>query len=390
MTLDILCKVVDNFGDIGVAYRLAKALSDREPSLGIRLVVEGLESFAALAPEVDPAAEIQALGNWTVLAWEPSAAAIEAAYRGERPRFVVECFACGKPDWFEALVFDDSKEGETVILNLEYLTAEPYARDFHLLPAATRSARVRKFFFMPGFEEGTAGLVIDERFRASRERFLDPARRAEARLEAARAAGLEPEAGRLEALWVLVFGYERDYGPLVADLASHSGGGPGLLALVAAGKSQACFLSAWEAAGRPFPAFPLPFLGQEAWDELLLASDLALVRGEESLARAALSGRPFAWQAYVQEGAHQLVKVGALLDRMRPCFAPAAFEPLERFFLDLNDRLSDSPGVRGDERLLPVLERLGELAPGFRRLSEELVGLGDLAQRLLTFFCGFL
>jgi len=417
-TIDILCRVVDNFGDIGVAYRLAKALSDLDPGLGLRLVVEGLEAFRALAPEIDPGRDVQELRGWTVLRWDAAPEAVEAAYRGERPRFVVECFACGKPDWFEALVFDDALPGETVILNLEYLTAEPYARDFHLLQAATRSSRVRKFFFMPGFEEGTGGLVIDGRFRASRERFLgarggsgsDRAGPATAgatpascgtslarlRSEAAAAAGIGLEAGWAERFWVCVFGYERDYSRIVVDLAAFSERlgdgstrGGGILVLAAAGKSQACFMGAWEEAGRPFPALALPFLSQESWDELLLGSDFLIVRGEESLARAALSGRPFLWQSYPQAEKHQLVKVEAFLERLRPCFGPIDFEVLEKAYRAFNDRLADAPDLGGREEFLPLLERLPELERGFERFSAEVAAMGDLAQRLLTFFYRF-
>jgi len=394
MTIDILCRVVDNYGDIGVAYRLAKALSDLDPELRLRLVVDGLPAFHALAPEVDPTKESQDFRGWKLLTWDPSPEIVASVYGRGRPRFVVECFACGKPDWFEALAFDESLPGETVILNLEYLTAEPYAREFHLLEAATRSSRVRKYFFMPGFEEGTGGLLADARFRASRERFLDPSSRVPTRLQMARAAGLEIEPAWADRLWVLVFSYERDYGRIAADLAEFDGGGaPGgrrVLALAAAGKSQACFRNAWQAAGKPYPALDLPFLPQEAWDELLLAADFSLVRGEESLSRAVLSGKPFLWQAYPQAGRHQLVKVEALLARMRPFFEPGAFAALENAFLAFNDRLVDGPDTRGEERLLFCLEALPALEEGFLRFSREICALGDLSQRLFTFFGGFM
>ena len=57
MDIDILCRVVDNFGDIGVVYRLARALSELPDPPRLRLVVDGLASFAALDPAIDPSAE---------------------------------------------------------------------------------------------------------------------------------------------------------------------------------------------------------------------------------------------------------------------------------------------------------------------------------------------
>src|SRR5512145_3134569 len=42
VTIDILCKVVDNYGDIGVAWRLARALSELPDPPALRLVVDDL------------------------------------------------------------------------------------------------------------------------------------------------------------------------------------------------------------------------------------------------------------------------------------------------------------------------------------------------------------
>ena len=288
MTIDILCKVVDNYGDIGVVYRLARALTDLDPGLQLRLVVDGLASFHALMPEVDPEAAVQVVGGWTIVRWDCP----WEGFLRERPRRVIECFACGRPEWLDAILFDPAATETCLILNLEYLSAEGYAQDFHLLEAATRSPYVKKYFFMPGFSVGTGGLLIDRRFGEARSRFLDPSRRGEARRDAARGAGLSLSADEESRYWILIFSYERDYTAIVRDLAAYDKERP-LLALVASGRSAAPFIAAWEAAGRPFPMARLPFLRQEAWDDVLLSADFSIVRGEESLARAALSGRPF-------------------------------------------------------------------------------------------------
>ena len=380
MTIDILCKVVDNFGDIGVVFRLARALRDADPKLELRLIVDDLASFAALEPALDPDLAVQDLGAWKLIRWDFP----WEGFRDERPRFILETFSCGRPEWLDELLFDPEDLATKHILNIEHLSAQEYAQDFHRLPSATRSARVKKWFFMPGFTEKTGGLTIDRAFAVARETFLDPRSRAAARFSALASAGLPAEAEYERHLWVSVFSYEQDYGAIVEDLAVFSRARP-LLVLAASGKSQACFRRAWENAEKPFPLLCLPFLDQATWDSVLLASDFAIVRGEESLSRAALSGRPFLWQAYVQEEKHQLVKVRALLDRMRPFFDPSAFEPLERLFLAFNDREGDSPEQSGGEKLLPFLEALPALAPGFRAFSEKLFAYGDFAEKLLAF-----
>jgi uncharacterized repeat protein (TIGR03837 family) len=370
---------VDNYGDIGVVYRLAKALCDLDSSLSIRIVCDRLEAFAALAPGLDPNLAYQLYRGWIVVDWNRP----WEGFSREAPRFVVESFACGRPEWYDALLFDPADGAERRVVNLEYLSAEDYSEEMHLMVSLTHSPLVRKRFFMPGFGAGTGGLIIDARFRADAERYrLEPGRGAAKRGLAAR-LGLAP--AEAERAWVSVFSYERDYGRTVAELAARASTG-GLFVLVAAGRSQAPFLAAWEAAGRPFALRALGFLPQETWDEVLLASEFAIVRGEESLARASLSGRPFVWHAYLQEASHQLVKVEALLGRMEPFFGPEAFAPVKTAFLALNERVEDGPGTRDDLRIAPFLLNDEGIAEGFRGFSASLWKHGDLAAALLTFF----
>jgi uncharacterized repeat protein (TIGR03837 family) len=385
VTIDILCKVVDNFGDIGVAWRLARALSELPDPPGIRLVVDDLESFAALCPRVDPSSGYQDAGKIEVVPWrgEPGPAVLES-YGDSPPAAVVECFACGRPDWLEDMLF--AKEAPScMIVDLEHLSAEPYARELHLMGSLTRSSKVKKTMFLPGFDEGSGGLVLDRSFKLALERASSEAGRADLRRELAAGLGLPP--GAEGAFWIPVFSYERDYGPVVADLAVFAArGGPDPVALAAAGKSQGCFMAAWEAAGRPFPAIALPFLPQEAWDGLLAASDFSIVRGEDSWARAALAGRPFLWQAYPQAERYQMVKVEAFLRRLQRHFRPADFGPIARLYRAFNDRDRDEGATSGDESLLPLLEAYGTFSAGFGSFGASLAGLTGLAADLLTFF----
>ena len=70
---------------------------------------------------------------------------------------ISENFACDKPN--EKIKFQ--------IINIDYLTAEDYAEEFHCLKSATRSAFVKKVNFMPGFTAKTGGLILDEPFIAN-------------------------------------------------------------------------------------------------------------------------------------------------------------------------------------------------------------------------------
>ena len=427
MTVDILCKVVDNLGDIGFVYRLARALSELPEAPRLRLIVDDLASFSLLCPAVDPSRSLQTVEGWLVARWDDPGEEALRRYRDERPRMVLECYACGRPEWLESILFDESDPVPRHVINLEYLTAEPWARDFHRLPSLTRSPLVRKAVFMPGLEPGTGGLLIDNVFSA----LLDSCATDDGRLSIRRAAldsleaigeSIPPEKCAIDktpdaqslasAFWFLVFSYEHDFSGIVADMADFNARKP-ILALVAAGRSSVPFLEAWARAGRPFPVFPLPLVPQPLWDRLLVASDFAIVRGEESFARAILAGNPFLWQCYpfaetvgaeadstlpvtqISPGG-QLPKVHAFLDRMQAFLSPQDFAAYDRLTRAFNGEALAEP-ERGD--LLAVLRSLekpvppdsGEFSPknglaaGFRAWSREVRNLGNLAANLMTF-----
>jgi len=120
------------------------------------------------------------------------------------------------------MLFDPADSSVKTIVNLEYLSAEPYAAEFHRMPSLTRSPLVRKHMFMPGFEAGTGGLILDRAFMDARARCSDAAGRRETRRCLARRLRLAlPDAvpGLADRFWLLVFGYERDYGRIVEDIA---------------------------------------------------------------------------------------------------------------------------------------------------------------------------
>ncbi len=386
MTIDILCRVVDNFGDIGVVYRLARSLSELDGAPALRLIVDNLDAFGAVCPEVDTRRPVQRVRGWTVLPWSGDATALascRAIYERDPARIVIEAFACGRPEWLESMLFDPADSATKTIINLEYLTAEPYADEFHLMPSLTRSPLVRKRIFMPGFTDRTGGLILDAPFMDALGRVRGRAASHRHRLDVAKRLGLAIDGASTQNFWIIVFGYERDYGRIVADIAGFAGERK-VTVIAAAGKSQPCLIAAWELAGQPFPLVVLPFVPQESWDELLLAADFSIVRGEDSLSRAALAGRPFLWHAYPQDGAYQVVKVRALLDRMAPYFEEHCLAPLREAFIAFNDRTADGPCVVGTESILPVLRAASSLQAGFERWSDDLVSLGSMAAHLMT------
>ena len=242
--ITLLCKVVDNYGDIGVVFRLAKALSALLPDdgAGLRLIVDNLEAFAQLSPGVDVKKPIQEHCGWTVCQWN-AADEGRKMYAETPPLVILECFACGRPEWLDDILFDKSLQAlrpkPVQIINLEYLTAEPYADEFHKLQSLTRSAQVRKVNFMPGFTGKTGGLILDG---------------APASASAPLVGGGTPAEGsdapvlcgdREKPFTVFVFSYERDFSTIADALATFATNRDTRI-LVAAGKADAPFSAAWE------------------------------------------------------------------------------------------------------------------------------------------------
>ena len=58
LDVTILCKVVDNFGDIGVVFRLSRALSDF-PNISLRIITDNLRAFSLLSPGINPGSDEQ-------------------------------------------------------------------------------------------------------------------------------------------------------------------------------------------------------------------------------------------------------------------------------------------------------------------------------------------
>ncbi len=396
MNILILCKVVDNYGDMGFAYRLALSLADLAPQIQISLVMSNLPAFAPLTePPVDANLPDQRCGAFRLLDWNDGDVcrrACEEAF----PDVVLECFQCGRPEWLEDLLFGGRlKElGRTVrVVNIEYLTAEDWADDFHLLKSGTRFPCVKKVNFMPGFTDKTGGLLLDKAFMAGlKHRTAFPS---------ALASWLSKEdcadLGSEGCFSVLVFSYSRDFSSIIMALKEYSMVRK-VHVFAAAGAGRDSFIEAFRRAGEPFALTLLPFLPQKLWDSLLLQFDFAFVRGEDSFSRMCLSGTPFVWQAYPQDGQFHLVKVRAFLERLHRHLPEDAFTLLAAAFMQYNrepslplssdaaDALAALPlsGLSGVELWLRLFSCAAGLREGFAAFSRELIGNGDLAAHILA------
>lgn len=273
---DLFCRVIDNFGDIGVCWRLARQLAAAGDE--VRLVVDDDSALAWMAPPATRPPRLQ------VLPWPGPA---------EPAPVVVEAFGCELPPAYVGAM----RARDPVWINLEYLSAEGYVERSHRLPSP-RPDGLRKWFFYPGFTAGTGGLLREPGLMAARAAFDAPAWLA--------ARGWAPRPGERVAS---LFGYAN---PMLPELLGALAAQPTLL-LAAPGPAQA---SAVAAAPAGLRVLALPWLAHDDYDRLLWSCALNAVRGEDSLVRALWAGAPLLWQAYPQHDGAHAAKVAALAARL--------------------------------------------------------------------------
>lgn len=282
MLWDIFCRVVDNYGDAGVCWRAAADLASRGE--GVRLWIDDPAPLAWMAPG----------GRDGVAVHRWSGEAIDAM----PAEVVVEAFGCDPPAGFVARMAAMARP--PVWVNLEYLSAESYVERSHALPSPQANG-LTKWFFYPGFTERTGGLL--------REPGLVQRLQAFDASEWLAAKGLAPQAGERV---VSLFCYRNDALPTLLDRLADR---PTLL-LATAGLALA---QVEEALGPAMArgalrAMAVPCLTQTDYDHLLWASDLNLMRGEDSFVRAQWAGKPFVWHIYPQDDGAHAAKLAAFLD----------------------------------------------------------------------------
>ncbi|MBB2485586.1 elongation factor P maturation arginine rhamnosyltransferase EarP [Mitsuaria sp. WAJ17] len=352
---DVFCRVIDNYGDAGVCWRLCQDLARRGHQ--VRLWIDDARPLQWMA---DPAG----LEAVQLMAWDEAALHFEARPGG----VVIEAFGCELPDAVKARMAAATPTPQWV--NLEYLSAEDYVERSHGLRSPQwqgPAAGLEKFFFYPGFTTRTGGLL--------REPGLIEALDAADHQPWLARQGVSPKAG--ERL-VSLFCYDN---PALPRLMRGLADTPTLvLACPGPGSRMLQTLQAANALPEGLRVQHLPFMHQDDFDRLLSACDLNLVRGEDSFVRAQWAGRPFVWHIYPQDdGAHE-AKLQAFMDRAFVGMTPAqrrAWQALWRAWNGL-DAEAEASGALRPPALAPATEV-------FRSWRSELLTQIDLVTQLQDF-----
>ena len=358
MTYALFCTVIDNYGDAGACLRLARELTLQGET--VTLYCDDLKTLQAIALPADLTGQ-----SLTIALWPQSAADYTTA------EIVILAFFC-RPD---GSILTRIEETARLILSLEYLSAESFVDDFHGLSSPLFKCPC--YFFFPGFSAQSGGLNFEERFK---ERLLTLP------------APVYP--APCETLKVTLFSYRNPALEGVLQLLDGRAGESELTVFEGLPLNNLNELlgTALNPGDRyqngKLTVKAQAMVPQDRYDEFLIGAHFNLVRGEDSIVRALLTGHMFLWHIYPQEENAHLVKLQAFMDRMRNEVISReeqdAFEDYRALMLAYNGEGS-FPTLTIDG-LGPVMTAVAA------RFAKRLLERGSLASSIRAFVrekCGF-
>ncbi len=383
---DVFCRVVDNYGDVGVSWRLARQLA-REHGKRVRLWLDDLTVLGKLRPEIDTARDAQSLEGVEVARLREPMVAPDVA------DVVVETFGCDPPEAYVQAMAARAMRPRWI--NLEYLSAEDWVEASHALPSPNPRLPLVKHYFFPGFTARTGGLLRERSLINRRDEF-----QGDAGARAAFWTSLVGKAPPEHALKVSLFAYA---GAPLESLARGCLQYPGPVWLVASEGVAASALRNLVSPRhdtvrrnthqggnrRELEVFAIPFLAQDRYDQLLWACDVNFVRGEDSFVRAQWAARPFAWNVYpTDDGAHW-IKMGAFIARYTQALEPPQAAAVAALWAAWNrsgeDDFSPAAPAPLPEAWAAFIARRSALDAHAKAWSAALAARRDLAAELVDF-----
>lgn len=371
MRIDLFCRVIDNYGDAGVAVRLARRLHRLGAS--VRLWLDN----ASLSIGNTEDARLFERRLW------PEPFTLEAM--GKLPDAVIALFGCRLPETYLSAMADQAAAEKTapVWLNLEYLSAESWVEQYHGLASPHPTYGLSEYFFFPGFTPATGGLLCEPELRAARDTFTRADRK-----NLLQPLDINADAGFLLSLFVYpepnVLAWLEQWPRNAKPIHVVTFPSP-LLGQIQSALALPTLQPGDHVQRESLHLHVLPWLTQDDYDRLLWSCDLNIVRGEDSFVRAQLAGQPLLWQPYRQTADTHLTKLDAFLQRYLAGFPERQRRTLRTLHALLNPPESGPVGNPVDwAAALADLTHSDAQAAAAAWRSEQ-IAYGDLSERLLTF-----
>ena len=393
-SIDIFCQVIDNYGDAGVTYRLARILSTY--GYTVTLFIDNFSVLKKLNPDINddcrcndetpsyPMKTEQFItNNLKIRFWisDKSEADKKDFYREfcyKPAGTVIEAFQCHLPD----AVIKKLNAG-TIWINLDYLTAESWIESCHGLPSLQKN-NVNKFFFFPGFSKKSGGLNFEESFYTQSKE--------EAISNITKILHINQDLNKF--FKVLIFTYENEsLIHLIRAIIKIKGK---TMLFLPEGRSSE-FLKNNSNFIKLLYKNPnittvcFKMLPQEQFNDVLKAMDLNIIRGEDSFAQANMTGVPFIWHIYRQDAGAHLIKLKAFTDLYTTDCPSCLKETIENVFTTLNDseiKCDNEDSEQAKEVLSffsDFMIKYPEICALSARWAEKLFKMGNLSTHLDSF-----
>ena len=306
-SLDIFCEIIDNFGDIGVVYRLAKELKTfYNGNVKIRVILNRVNEFVNMNKKAKDT-DYQEIDGIIYITNEYLAKNICTF---SPANVIIEAFGCNILEEY----LEKAKLESSLLINLEYLSGEDWIEGIHLMESPLGAEKLKKFFFMPGFTEKSGGVIVDSLFLNRKKSVLENKK-----------FYLEKYIPEIDERYFIgtIFSYEKNFLPLIDVLLKN---GKENCLLILGEKSQmsinkiienlniTCLSEGIYKYENIIIKF-MPFLEQEEYEELINLVDYNFVRGEDSFVRALLTGKPFVWHIYLQDEMAHIDKIDGFIKR---------------------------------------------------------------------------
>ena len=379
-SIDIFCEIIDNFGDIGVVYRISKELKKIFQNVRIRIVLNRLEEFKAINKKVKDT-DYQEIDDLICVTEKYVKENIETF--GVSDVFI-EAFGCNVPEEY----VKQAKENSKLWINLEYLSGEKWIEDFHLCESLIDSKTLKKIFFMPGFSEKSGGVIIDsgflERMKYGKEN------RDEVFKKYFKDFDLKDK------FIGTVFSYEKNFENLLETLKNYE---KETVLLLMGEKTQKSFSeilkkNLTEDYGNivkygKITMIYSDFFSQEEYEEIISVSDFNFTRGEDSFVRGIILGKPFMWHIYLQEEKAHMDKIKAFTERFKESVEVSEEEKniMESYcnlLEDYNDRDKNSL-EKGKEDFRIFFEKFEEIDRICEKYSKFLLEKCNLVKKLYKY-----
>ncbi len=379
-SIDIFCEIIDNFGDIGVVYRISKELKKIFQNVRIRIVLNRIEEFKAINKKVKDT-DYQEIDGLICVTEKYVKDNIKTF--GVSDVFI-EAFGCNVPEEY----VKQAKENSKLWINLEYLSGEKWIEDFHLCQSLIDSKILKKIFFMPGFSEKSGGVIIDsgflERMKYGKENRDEVFKKYFKDLD-------------LKDKFIgTVFSYEKNFENLLETLKNYE---KETVLLLMGEKTQKSFSeilkkNLTEDYGNIVKYGKITmvysdFFSQEEYEEIISASDFNFTRGEDSFVRGIVLGKPFMWHIYLQEEKAHMDKIKAFTERFKESIKVSEeerkiMESYCNLLEDYNDRDKNSL-EKGKEDFKIFFEKFQEIDTICEKYSKFLLEKCNLVKKLYKY-----